>query len=102
MPLRSALLAGALAAVTALPEGPPVEMREPDVAAELHAFSLSSPAWGADVVNAVIGEGSRPQLARGDSWLAPPENWLQIDSMDRANIYTAHGWLARSVGNRTL
>jgi hypothetical protein len=95
MPLRSALLAGALAAVTALPEGAPVERREPDVAAELRAFSLAPPAWSADVVNAVLGYGTNAQVARQEGWLATPENWLQVDYMDRASSYTTHGWLAR-------
>lgn len=95
MPLRSALLAGALAAVTALPEGPPVETREPDVAAELRAFSASPPAWSADVVNAIVGHGVHAQPERQQGWLATPEHWLQIDSMDRAANFTTHGWLAR-------
>ena len=93
MPIRSALLAGALAAVTALPEGAHVERREPDIAAELRAFSLAPPAWSADVVNAVLGQGANAQIARQEGWLATPENWLQIDYMDRASSYTTHGWL---------
>ncbi len=95
MPLRTALLAGALAAVTALPEGAPVLRREPDVAAELRAFSLSPPAWSADVVNAVLGQGTSAQIGRLEGWLATPENWLQVDYMDRASSYTTHGWLTR-------
>ena len=95
MPLRSALLAGALAAVTALPEGPPVETREPDVAAELRAFAPSPPEWSADVVNALLGYSPRPQRDRQEGWLARPENWLQVDYMDRAGSFTTHRWLAR-------
>src|SRR5258707_13298731 len=95
MPLRTALLAGALAAVTALPEGAPVLRREPDVAAELRAFALSPPAWSADVVNAVLGQGTSAQTGRLEGWLATPENWLQVDYMDRASSYTTQGWLRR-------
>jgi hypothetical protein len=95
MPLRIALLAGALAAVTALPEGAPVATREPDVAKELGAFSASPPEWSADVVNALVGFGPNSWLDRQQGWLVKPENWLLIDYMDRAGAYTTHGWLTR-------
>ncbi|MFI5315071.1 MAG: beta-galactosidase trimerization domain-containing protein [Myxococcota bacterium] len=95
MPLRTALAASALAVATALPEGAPVETREPDVAAELRAFSASPPAWSADVVNAVLGEGPIAQRERQAGWLSEPENWELVDFVERASNYSTHGWLAR-------
>jgi len=95
MPLRTALVASALAVATALPEGAPVETREPDVAAELRAFSATPPDWSADVVNVLLGEGAIAQRERQTGWLSAPENWELVDFVDRAYNYTTHGWLAR-------
>ena len=91
MPLRTALVASALAVATALPEGAPVETREPDVAAELRAFSATPPDWSADVVNVLLGEGAIAQRERQTGWLSAPENWELVDFVDRAYNYTTHG-----------
>ncbi|HTO52592.1 MAG TPA: hypothetical protein VMR50_04325 [Myxococcota bacterium] len=99
MPLRSAFVAGALSVLSplaqapSLPEGAPVEGRPPDLAAELRV-AASPPAWSADVVNAVMGEGVTAQTERQSGWLAPAERWLAVDYVDRAFNYASHGWLA--------
>ncbi len=94
MPLRAALAAGALAAVV-LPQGAPVEPRVPDPAAELRDFAATPPAWSADVVNAIMGEGTGAQAERRTGFLSQPERWELVDYVDRAFNYTTHGWLAR-------
>jgi hypothetical protein len=96
MALRTALLLPLLAAAPVLPQGTPVEIRPPDVAAELAAFAPEPPRWNADVVNALYG-GTGPVGAkeRRDGWLSEPENWRLVDSVVRAYNLTTHGWLER-------
>jgi len=72
-----------------------VVYRAPDVAAELREFTPSPPAWSADVVNALYGEGTVAVVERQSGWLANPEHWELVDYVDRAYNYQTHGWLAR-------
>ena len=95
MPLRSALLAAALATVPALQEGVPVETRAPDVVFELQQFSARAepPAWSGEVVNGLFGAGSMGLRERRDGWLAAPEHWRLFDVADRAGNLSTNGWL---------
>jgi hypothetical protein len=93
--LSGALLASALAAAPLLPAGAPVVFRAPDVAAELREFEPSPPAWSADVVNALYGEGTVAVVERQSGWLSNPARWELVDYVDRAYNYQTHGWLAR-------
>ncbi len=69
--------------------------RSPDVAAELRDFEPSPPAWSADVVNALYGEGPIAVEERRSGWLSSPARWELVDYVDRAFNYQTQGWLAR-------
>ena len=93
--LPGVLLASALAAAPTLPAGSPVVFRSPDVAAELRDFEPTPPAWSADVVNALYGDGMKAVEERQSGWLSSPARWELVDYVDRAFNYQTQGWLAR-------